>query len=304
MRVLVTGSEGSLGRPLTRELVRRGHEVFGCDIQHGSDEPDRFMRVDVADYRQVERAFREFGPEVVYHLAGEFGRHNGERQFEQVFRTNYLGTRNMLELCDRFNARLLFASSSEIYGECDAEVLSEDLPERVPLRQPNEYALSKWANEIQIMNYTRRHGTEAVRLRFFNVYGPGETYHPFRSVVALFCHRALNGIPWTVYEGYSRTFQYIDDFTPTLANVCERGVPGEVYNIGGEDYRAVKEVSDLVLDLTGADPGLVTYEPEDVHNVKSKRPDNRKAKAVLGHLPKVTLEEGVPLTLDWMRKCR
>lgn len=302
--MLVTGSLGTIGRPLTTELERRGHEVACCDLRHSEFEADAFMRADVAEYRQLERVFETYEPEAVFHLAGEFGRHNGERHYEDCFKTNLIGTRNVLELCAKHDARLIFASSSEIYGECEEPLLYEALSEEIPLRQPNEYALSKWANEVQIQNFSRRHGLDAVRLRFFNVYGPGETYHPFRSVVALFCHRALNGIPWEVYEGYSRTFQYVDDFIPTVANALEQGSSGAVYNIGGEDYRSVREVSDLILAETGAPSDLVTYLPEDVHNVKSKRPDNSRACRDLGHEPTVTLETGVPLTLEWMESLR
>ena len=300
VRVLITGVLGTLGTPLADELRERGHEVFGVDLAHCDQEQDRYMRADVGDYRQIERAFIEYQPDAVYHLAAEFGRWNGERHFEQIFSSNYLGTRNVLELCHQGDARLIFASSSEIYGTCDEEVLYEELSDERPLWQPNEYALSKWANEVQIVNFSRRHDLDAVRLRFFNAYGPGEHYHPYRSVVALFCHRALHGIPWEVYKGYYRTFMFQDDFTPTLANVLEQGKTGAVYNIGGNDYRSVEELSDLILAETGADPDLVTYLPEDVHNVKSKRPDNTKAIRDLGHNPTVKLEEGVPRTLGWM----
>lgn len=299
MRVLITGSLGSLGRPLYRELRDRGHGVFGCDLRHSEFESDTFLRADVAEYRQLERVFATYEPEVVFHLAGEFGRHNGERHYEDCFKTNLIGTRNVLELCHRHDAKLVFASSSEIYGECEAPLLYEELSEEIPLHQPNEYALSKWANEVQIRNFSRRHGLQPAVLRFFNVYGPGEEYHPYRSVVALFCHRALHGLPWEVYEGYHRTFQFIDDFTPSLANALD--VTG-TYNIGGNDYRSVRELSDLILAETGADPGLVTYLPEDVHNVRSKRPDNTKARRDLGHDPQTTLEDGIPLTLDWMKE--
>jgi dTDP-glucose 4,6-dehydratase len=120
-------------------------------------------------------------------------------------------------------------------------------------------------------------------------------------VVALFCHRALNGIPWTVYKGYHRTFMFHRDFTPTLANALEQAESGSVYNIGGIDYRAVEEVSEIILNETGADPDLVTYLPEDVHNVKSKKPDNTRANIDLDHFPTVTINEGIPKTLDWMR---
>lgn len=304
MRVLVTGSLGVIGSQLVPELRERGHDVFGCDLRHCDQEENVYMRADVGDYRQLERVFTEFCPDAVYHLAAEFGRHNGERNYEQVFSSNYLGTRNVLEMCKQADARLIFASSSEIYGTCDEDVLTEDLSDRIPLWQPNEYALSKWANEVQIVNFANRHDIDAVRLRFFNAYGPGEGYHPYRSVVALFCHRALNGIPWTVYEGYWRTFMFHSDFTPTLANALEQAESGSVYNIGGSDYRQVEEVSDIILAETGTDPDLVTYLPEDVHNVKSKRPDNTRAIRDLGHNPTMTIDQGVPLTLDWMRSLR
>ena len=300
-RVLITGSLGVIGSQLVPELRERGHEVFGCDLRHCDQEETVYMRADVGDYRQLERVFVEFAPDAVYHLAAEFGRHNGERNYEQVHRTNYTGTRNVLEMCKQADARLIFASSSEIYGTCDAEVLREDLSDRLPLWQPNEYALSKWANEVQIVNFANRHDIDAVRLRFFNAYGPGEHYHPYRSVIALFCHRALHGLPWTVYEGYYRTFMWHGDFIPTLANALEQAPSGEVINIGGTDYRSVREVSDIILRETGADSDLVTYLPEDVHNVVSKRPDNTKAGRYLDHFPTVTINEGIPKTLDWMR---
>jgi len=301
MRVLVTGSLGTIGAPLVTELEERGHEVFGCDLRHSASEEDRYMRADVGDYRQLERVFGAYEPEAVYHLAAEFGRHNGERYYEQVHRTNLTGTRNVLELCKRADARLLFASSSEIYGTCEEELLTEELSERIPLWQPNEYALSKWANEVQIVNFAARHDLDAVRLRFFNAYGPGEHYHPYRSVIALFCHRALNGIGWTVYRGYYRTFMWHGDFIPTLANALTRAPADEAINIGGCDYRSVEEVSEIILRETGADPDLVTYLPKDVHNVKSKRPCNAKAGLLLDHYPTVTIDEGIPKTLDWMR---
>jgi dTDP-glucose 4,6-dehydratase len=178
MRVLVTGSLGTIGSRLVPELAERGHAVFGCDLAHTTQEEETYLRADVGDYRQLERAFREYRPDAVYHLAAEFGRHNGEGWYEQLHRTNYTGTRNVLELCRDYGAKLLFASSSEVYGETEAELLTEDLPEKGMLRQPNEYALSKWANEIQIQNYSRLWEVEAVRLRFFNSYGYGESYGP------------------------------------------------------------------------------------------------------------------------------
>jgi len=299
MKILVTGSKGTLGIPLVKELSTRGNEVWGCDLQHQRD--DNYIRADVSNYRQLERVFEANEYDYVYHLAAEFGRINGEEYYDTLWETNVIGTRNILEWQKKKGFRLIFASSSEIYGDKHADILEEDMPLNYTIIQPNDYAVTKWVNEIQIMNFEKRFNIEVVRCRFFNAYGLGEYYHHYRSVVCLFCYRALFGMPWQVYGGYHRVFMYIDDFIPTLANVCERFIPGEVYNIGGQEFRSVKELSDLILDYTGADPKLVSYLPEDKHNVLNKRPDIEKAKKQFGHDPKVILEEGVPKTIEWMK---
>lgn len=299
MRILVTGSKGTLGTHLVKELRKRGYDVWQCDLQHQRD--DNYIRADVSNYRQIERVFEQ-DYEYVYHLAAEFGRISGEEYYDTLWQTNVIGTRNILELQKKKKFRLIFASSSEIYGDVHPDILKEDIPLNQSIIQQNDYAVTKWVNEIQIMNFERRFGIETVRCRFFNAYGPGEYYHNYRSVVCLFCYRALFRIPWVVYEGYHRVFMYIDDFIPTLANVCENFIPGEVYNIGGQEFRSVKELSDLILNYTGADHSLVSYLPEDKHNVLNKKPDITKAQKAFGHNPKVTLEEGVPNTIEWMKE--
>jgi len=298
-KILVTGSRGTLGQPLVDELRRRGHEVWGCDLMHYSDE--LYRRADMAEFRQVERVFEE-NFDYVYHLAAEFGRMNGEDYYETAWRTNVIGTRHILEMQKRRGFRLIFASSSEIYGDRHEPILHEDIPLQKSIIQHNDYATTKWVNELQIMNFEKRFGAECVRLRFFNAYGPGEYYHRYRSVVCLFAYRALMDIPYEVYDGYHRVFMYIDDFIPTLAKVCEKFVPGEVYNIGGEEFRSVRELSDIVLRCAGKDDSLVTYLPEDRHNVQNKRPDITKAKETFGHNPVTTLEEGVPKTFEWLQE--
>ena len=300
MKILVTGSKGTLGTRLVQELNKRGHEVWGCDLQHQRD--DNYIRADISNYRQMKKVFLYTGSlDYVYHLAAEFGRINGEEYYDTLWQTNVVGTRNVLELQRFFGFNLIFASSSEVYGDCDELELYEEITNHRPIFQHNDYAISKWVNELQIMNFEKQHGNQCVRLRFFNAYG-FERYHSYRSVVCLFCYRALFGIPWEVYEGYHRVFMSVDDFIPTLANVCENFKAGEVYNIGGTEYRSVKELSDLILKYTGADPNLVTYLPEDKHNVLNKRPNIDKAKRDFNHYPKVTLEEGVPKTIEWMKK--
>lgn len=298
-KILVTGSKGTLGLRLVEVLKNRGHEVWEVDLQHHPGKT--YIRADIAEYRQLERVFEQ-NYDHVYHLAAEFGRINGEQYYDTLWKTNVIGTRNLLEWQLKKGFKLVFASSSEIYGEAAEPLLTEDLPLKKTIIQHNDYALSKWANEVQIMNFEKRYHSPIVRLRLFNAYGPGEYYHPYRSVICLFVHRALMGIPYDVFEGYYRVFMYVDDLIPTIANVVNNFKPGEVYNIGGTEYRSVKDLSELVLEYTEGDPKLVNYLPEDKHNTVSKRPDIRKATADLGHDPKVVLEEGLPITVEWMKK--
>lgn len=287
MKIAVTGHLGTLGQPLVRELRARGHEVTGIDIRHSHDG----RRADVAEHRQIAAALPD-DVELVYHLAAEFGRHNGEEFTEQLWRTNVIGTKNVLRLQKERGFRMVFASSSEVYGERRDTILTEDLP---PVRLLNDYAISKQVNEAQILNA----GTDTMILRFFNAYGPGERYHAYRSVVCLFCYRALHGVPYTVYRNYYRVFQYIDDFIRTLANSVDRFAPGEVINVAGDTYDSVERLHELVVRHAGETD--VTFLAEDLHNVVSKRPSIRKAKELLGHEPTIDLEEGVKRTIQWMR---
>ena len=298
-KILVTGSMGTLGRPLVSELRKRGHNVWQVDLQHQAE--SQYIRADVASYRHLERVFEQ-KYDYVYHLAAEFGRLNGEEYYDTLWMTNVIGTRNVLEWQKQKGFRLIFASSSEIYGDIHADVLQEDIPLNHSIIQHNDYATTKWVNEVQIMNFERRFENECMRLRFFNAYGPGEAYHHYRSVVCLFAYRALHRMPYQVYKGYHRVFMYIDDFIPTLANACDRFVAGEVYNIGGREFRSVEDLSRLILTCLGRDDDLVEYLPEDRHNIQNKRPSIEKAMRDLGHNPLVTLEDGVPRTIEWMKQ--
>src|SRR6185312_6829503 len=143
MRILVTGSEGTLGKPLVEELECRGHDVYGLDLMHTHKQ--QYQRADVADFRQVDRAFCVARPDVVYHLAAEFGRVNGEEYYEQLWRTNQIGTANIIKACKYYGSKLILAGSSEAYGDSDQATLSEGYLDVYAPKFHNQYALSKWA---------------------------------------------------------------------------------------------------------------------------------------------------------------
>ncbi len=299
-KIAVLGSAGTVGTPLVAELQRRGHRVFGGDLAHSH--LDDYLRVDISKREQVRRHLEWCNPEIVYCLAAEFGRHNGELFYEQCWQTNVIGGRHVMEECAARNIKLVFMSSSEAYGETPQPVMRETDTERYPLRHHNDYAMSKWINEQQIMNLERAGDLQAVRIRFFNAYGPGEHYHPFRSVVCLFTHAALTGGDYTVYRGYHRVFMYIDDAVRTLANVADNFIPGRVYNVGGEEYCSVEELHNLLVEKLGdSHCANVTYLEQDGHNTVNKRPDISLAKSEIGHELTINLNDGIKRTIAWMR---
>ncbi len=298
-RIFVTGGLGTVGTHLVAELRSRGHEVWVCDLPHHHD--PQYVRCDVREYRQLERFFAAHPVDYVYHLAAEFGRWNGEDFFENLWMTNAVGTKNIIRLQEKLKFRLIHFSSSEVYGDFEG-VMKEEVMDTVPIKQMNDYAMTKWVNEMQILNSATLYGTESVRVRLFNTYGPGEHYSPYRSAVCLFCYRALNSIPYTVYLNHTRTSTYITDCVRALATICEKFKPGEVYNIGGKTYHDMKQVSDMILRATGASESLVTYKEAEVLTTKWKKVDISKAERDLGLKETVSLADGIEQTVDWMRQ--
>jgi len=298
MRILVTGGLGAVGPFVVDELRRRGHEVWVCDLFHHHD--PQYVRCDVAEYRQAERLLERLHFDYVYHLAAEFGRWNGEDYYEMLWRSNVIGTKNLIRLQEKHRFRMVFFSSSEVYGDWEG-VMKEEVMDFHEIRQLNDYAMTKWVGEMQVMNSAAQFGTETVRVRLFNVYGPGEKYSNYRSVNCLFCYRALHDLPYTVYLNHHRTSTYVTDAAFTLANIVDNFIPGEVYNVGSTEYHDIKSISDFVLKCLGKDDRQVTYEDSEPFTTRDKKVDVSKAVRDLGHRPKVSLAEGLELTLEWMK---
>lgn len=312
VRILVTGSAGTVGDLLRRELETRGHEVVGCDVAHAEFEAavalrqdhklPWYYRVDVGEYRELERLFDVAGPfDLVYHAAAEFGRWNGEDFYSKVWKTNATGTKNVIRLQEKLGFRLVHFSSSEVYGDWEG-VMAESVMDDNEVRQMNDYALSKWVNEQQIANSATQFGTESVIIRLFNTYGPGEYYSPYRSVNCRFLYCALKGLPWLVFKGYERTSTYLPDTVRTIANIADNFKAGERYNIGGEQLHSIERLSDLVLKISGASPELVEYAPDEMLTTRRKVVDVSKSIRDLNHEDTVDLEQGLRETWTWMKQ--
>ena len=311
MRTLVTGGLGTVGAGLIQELRSRGHYVASCDLAHQADEVGfslgtdvevpTYARCDVGEFRQIERVFDELGPfDYVYHCAAEFGRWNGEDFYDTLWRTNAVGTKNIIRLQERLGFRLVHFSSSEVYGDWP-DTMVETVMDDYEIKQLNDYAMSKWVNEMQVRNSRIQYQTDSVVVRLFNTYGPGEYYSPYRSVNCRFLYCALHGLPWTVFRGHSRTSTYLADTVRTLANISDNFRAGETYNIGGNHMHSIEELSDVILKVTGADTSLVRHKESEILTTKVKKVDVSKSIRDLGHQNSVSLEEGIRLTCEWMR---
>jgi dTDP-glucose 4,6-dehydratase len=311
MNILVTGGLGIVGSGLVRDLRTRGHRVVSCDLTHQPDEvgfsvatdttDPLYARCDVGEFRQIERVLECMGPfDYVYHCAAEFGRWNGEDFYELLWRTNVVGTKNLIRLQERLKFRLIHFSSSEVYGDWP-DLMVESVMDNYEIKQMNDYAMTKWVNEMQVRNSAQQYGTESVVVRLFNTYGPGEYYSPYRSVNCRFLYCALTGLPWIVFRGHSRTSTYLGDTVNTLANIVSNFKPGETYNIGGHSMHTIEELSDVVLKVTGANPTLAQFRDSEILTTKHKRVDVSKAVRDLGHMDSYGLEEGMRATAEWMR---
>ena len=153
------------------------------------------------------------------------------------------------------------------------------------------------------MNSAKMFGTETVRVRPVNCYGPGEHYTPYRGFIPKFIYHALFNKPYVVYKGHKRIIDYVEDSCRTWANIVDNFIPGEVYNVAGkpEWESAIEVYSDLVLKAVGIDDSIVTYEDAEPFTTNIKTIDCSKAVKDLKHDPKVTPEEGIQRTVEWMK---
>lgn len=303
-RILVTGGAGFIGTNLVKELRKRGHTVIASDLLN-TDQED-YLRADVRNYRQLERVFTQLGPfDFVYHLAAEYGRWNGEDFYENLWQTNVIGTKHLLRLQEKLKFKMIFFSSAEVYGDYRGRMI-ENVMVNNPIRdtyQMNDYAITKWAGELMCMNSARMFGTEIVRVRPVNCYGPGEHYTPYRGFIPKFIYHALFNKPYVVFKGHKRIIDYVEDSVRTFANIVDNFIPGKVYNVAGrpEWEKPIEEYSNIILKAVGRDNSLVTYKEAEPFTTKIKTIDCSEAIKDLKHNPKIPPEEGIKRTVEWMK---
>ena len=305
-RVLVTGGAGFLGSHLCERLIGAGHEVLCLDnyftgsrtnIRHLLDNRNfETVRHDVTFtlYVEVDR---------IYNLACPASPVHYQHDPVQTTKTSVHGAINMLGLAKRLNARILQASTSEVYGNPFVHPQTEDYWGNVnPIGPRACYDEGKRCAETLFFDYYRQFGLPIRVVRIFNTYGP--RMHPNDGrVVSNFIVQALTGQPITLYGDGSQTrsFCYVDDLIEGFIRfmALESDEPGPI-NLGNPGEFTMIELAEQVLRLTGSSSTIV-HKPLPVDDPLQRRPDIAKAKKLLDWEPKVPLEEGLVRTIAYFR---
>ena len=303
-KILVTGGAGFLGSHLCDKLIAQGHDVLCVDnfftgtkanVAHLMSHPNfELMRHDVTFPLYVE-------VDEIYNLACPASPIHYQRDPVQTTKTSVHGAINMLGLAKRVKAKILQASTSEVYGDPEVHPQPESYWGRVnPVGVRSCYDEGKRCAETLFFDYWRQHELEIKVVRIFNTYGP--RMHPNDGrVVSNFIVQALKGEDITIYGDGSQTrsFCYVDDLLEAMVRAMNTGseFTGPV-NIGNPTEFTMLELAELVLKLTKSKSRIVNQSlPQD--DPKQRKPDVKLAKEALGWEPTVRLEEGLSRTIDF-----
>ncbi len=306
-RIVVTGGAGFLGSHISTALLARGDEVVAVDnlstgrvqnIEHlfGHD-GFQFVRHDVSEYLWVPGEV-----DAVLHFASPASPRDYLELPIQTLKVGSLGTHNGLGLAKDKGARFLLASTSEVYGDPQVHPQTEDYWGHVnPVGPRGVYDEAKRFAEAISMAYARTHGMPVRIVRIFNTYGPRLRSQDGR-VVSNFIDQALGGEPLTIYgDGtQTRSFCYVDDEVRGFLALLDSDVEGPC-NIGNPDEFTVRELADLVIEITGSTSEIV-HEALPVDDPAKRRPDITRARTELGWEPEIQLREGIERTVAWFRE--
>ena len=315
MKILVTGAAGFIGSAVAHSLLDDGHEVVGFDNFNdyydvalkearfqGLEKRNGFtmVRGDLTNYELLTENFELHAPQLVCHLAAQAGvRYSIENPFAYQ-QSNLQGHLNILEACRHAKiARLVYASSSSVYGGNKKVPFSEDDPVDHPV---SLYAATKQANELMSHTYTHLYGLQTVGLRFFTVYGPWG-----RPDMAywLFTEAMLNGRKINVFNhgDMQRDFTYIDDIVAGVkASLFADGLePYEVFNLGNNTPENLMEFIQTLADALGVEPKMEML-PMQAGDVPITFADVSKAQAKLGYQPTTSMAEGLNRFVEWYKE--
>ena len=284
--ILVTGAKGFLGSALVEELKSAGHEAHGIDREDG----------DLRDLRTTEHLIHDLAPKKVVHMAAQVGRQFCEDDVSHAIDANVKMTYNVASMCRKYNAELIYTSTSEVYGEHGEDTCDELAP--LTATPTGMYALTKrWSEDV-----AKQYGPRGLKIfRPSMPYGPGAPPGRGRRALDNFLWQAHHRKPIKVHIGSKRSWTYITDATNAMRMVIE-GTEVGPFNIGRDDAEvSMLALADMCCDLAGAPYSLIEQVIAPHGQTVVKRLSTERLRSI-GWEPAVELEEGIQRVYDWIRQ--
>ena len=305
MRILVTGGAGFIGSHLCERLIGEGHDVICLDNFFTGRRENIFPlmenpRFELVRHDVIEPILLEV--DQIYNLACPASPIHYQYNPVKTVKTNVMGAINMLGLAKRVRARILQASTSEVYGDPLIHPQTEDYWGNVnPVGLRSCYDEGKRLAETLMMDYHRQNNVDTRIARIFNTYGPRMLENDGR-VVSNFVVQALRGQPLTLYgEGnQTRSFCYVDDLIEGLVRLMNTDGLNQPVNLGNPGEFTIKQLGEEVMRICGSNSGF-NYLPLPQDDPRQRKPDITTAKTVLGWNPRIPLKEGLEKTVQYFR---
>ena len=307
MKILLTGAAGFLGSHLTSKLLQSGHQVIGIDDLSTGSLANLTDALSNPSFKFVEHDVRHpFDAQVdaILNFACPASPKNYQLDPVRTIETNFLGIINMLHLAKETGARILQASTSEVYGDPSISPQPESYWGNVnPIGIRSCYDEGKRAAETLCFDYKRQYGVDARLVRIFNTYGPNMAVGDGR-VVSNFIVQALQGSPITIYGDGSQTrsFCFVSDLIDGIYTMLMLDKPLDTpINIGNPGEFSILELAEKVIRLTNSTSKIV-FEPLPQDDPQQRKPDIRLANEILDWAPRVDLEQGILLTAKYFKQ--
>jgi UDP-glucose 4-epimerase len=315
LRCLITGGAGFIGSHLAEALVKKGHNVTIIDNlytgNHKYQEPlfkrIPFIHASILDKETMEKLISNH--DVVFHLAAILGVKSTMDKSIELVETNFEGTQNILQAASKYRCKVIFASTSEVYGKGTPPFSEESNRLYGPTSKLRWcYAVCKTLEETLCLGYGLK-GLPVTIVRYFNIYGPRSKEGAYAGVIPRFISAALRGDPIQVYgDGtQTRSFTYVSDAVEATIRAINDQANNEIINIGSQNEMSIGDLATIIRTISqSASPIIhVPFEqvfPNGFEEIPNRFPDTTKLKKLLSFEPTTSLTEGLSETIKWFRK--